>query len=100
MPAFILASYDIVDPVAYQAYLLGVIPLLQKHGAEVLVADPEGQALEGGSNRHHIVLKFESEEAAKAWYDDPEYQPVKKIRFAATENSSLVLTTQWAPPID
>jgi uncharacterized protein (DUF1330 family) len=39
MSAYIIASYDIADSETYSAYLPGVVPLLAKHGAEVLVAD-------------------------------------------------------------
>ena len=98
MPVFILAIYDIVDAEAYQHYITGVIPLLQKHGAEVLVADHDANALEGRAGSNYVVLKFESEAAALAWYNDPAYQPVKKVRLNTTANGRLVLTKQWAPP--
>ena len=41
MPVYILAIYDIVDAKAYEPYVPGVVPLLQKHGAEILVAEYE-----------------------------------------------------------
>ena len=50
----------------------GVIPLLQKHGVEILVADYEPKTLEGESRGVNVVLRFESEEAAMAWYHDPD----------------------------
>jgi uncharacterized protein (DUF1330 family) len=47
MSVYVIASYDIVDPKGYEGYVPGVMPLLQKHGAEVLAADYEAKALEG-----------------------------------------------------
>lgn len=47
MPTYFIASYDIHDEAGYQDYLAGVVPLLQKHGAEILVADYAPQTLEG-----------------------------------------------------
>ncbi len=32
MPAYVICSYDIADPKGYEAYVPGVMPLLQKHG--------------------------------------------------------------------
>ena len=46
MSVYLLVSYDIVDPEAYERYVSGVVPLLQKRGAEVLVADYDVKTLE------------------------------------------------------
>ncbi len=99
MAAYIIASYDIVDPEAYQAYVSGVVPLLQKHGAEVLVAERGAQPLEGQKRSVYVVLRFESEEAALGWYNDPAYKPLRAIRLGSSENGSLVLAKQFVPPV-
>ena len=97
MSAYIIASYDIEDPKGYEDYLPGVRPLLAKHGAEVLVADYDARALEGDRRSVYVVLRFPSEEAALAWYHDPDYGPVKKIRFASCNNENLVLAKPSTP---
>jgi len=97
MAAYIICSYDIVDPKGYQAYLPGVGPLLQKHGAEVLVADYDAKPLEGEKRGVYVVLRFESEEAALGWYNDPAYVTVRKIRLDSSRNGSMVLASQWVP---
>jgi uncharacterized protein (DUF1330 family) len=93
-----LASYDIVDPEAYEGYVPGVVPLLQKHGAEILAAEYDAQPLEGEKRSVYVVLRFQSEEAARGWYTDPAYEPVKKIRLDSCDNSNLVLARQFVPP--
>lgn len=98
MPAYVIVSYDIVDPEGYEGYVPGVLPLLQKHGAEILAADFGARVLEGDKRGVHVVLKFPSEEAALAWHGDPAYAPVKKIRLASCENNQVVLAKQWIPP--
>lgn len=98
MSAYFIANYNITDPETYKDYVPGVIPLLQKHGAEILVADYESKSLEGEGCAVNIVLRFESEEAAMNWYHDPAYEPVKKIRLDATGNGTAVLTKQFVPP--
>ena len=50
MSVYVTATYDIVDPDAYQGYVSGVLPLLQRHGALVLAADFGAQALEENSD--------------------------------------------------
>ena len=98
MAFYVIASYDIVDPEGYKGYVPGVMPLLAKHGAEVLVAEFDGQALEGPKRSVYVVLKFASEEAALGWYQDPAYESVKKIRLTSCNNNSLVLAREFVPP--
>ena len=98
MAAYIIASYDIVDPKGYEGYVPGVVLLLEKHGAEILAADFNAQLLEGEKRSVYVVLRFESEEAALGWYNDPAYEPVKKIRLGSCDNNNLVLVKQFVPP--
>lgn len=93
--AYIIVSYDIVDHEGYDGYVHGVVPLLQKHGAEVLVAEYEARPLEGDARSVYVVLRFASEEAALAWYNDPAYEPVRNIRFGSCANNHMVLARQY-----
>jgi uncharacterized protein (DUF1330 family) len=95
--AYIIAGYDIVDPEGYEGYVPGVVPLLQKHGAEILVAEYDAQPLEGEKRSVYVVLRFESEAAALGWYNDPAYEPVRKIRLGSS-NNNVVLANQFVPP--
>ncbi len=98
MSVYVIVSYDIADPKLFETYFPGVVPLLQKHGAEILVVDSEAKTLEGESRDVNVVVRFESEEAAMNWYNDPGYVPVKKIRIDSTENATLALAKQFVPP--
>ena len=73
------------------------MPLLQKRGAEVLVADYDAKTLEGQGRGANIVLKFESEEAAMQHYNSPEYGAVKQIRLDTTENGTVILAKGFVP---
>ncbi len=46
MAVYFIASYDIDDSEGYTAYVPGVVPLLQKHKAEILVADYDATTIE------------------------------------------------------
>jgi uncharacterized protein (DUF1330 family) len=96
--AYVIVSYDVTDPQAFEGYVPGVMPLLEKHGAEVVVADFEPQQLEGEKRGVRVVLKFESEEAARRWYEDPDYAPVRQIRHDACANNELTIVKPFAPP--
>ncbi|HUZ45885.1 MAG TPA: DUF1330 domain-containing protein [Terriglobia bacterium] len=98
MSVYLIASYDITDPKGYEGYAPGVVPLLLKHGAEILVADYAAEALEGRAAGVNVVVKFPSEEAARNWYNDPAYAPVKQIRLNSTQNGSIVMAKEFKMP--
>lgn len=98
MSVYVVATYDIVDPEGYEGYVPGVMPLVLKHGAEILVADYAAEALEGQASGVTVVLKFPSEEAARNWYNDPDYGPVKQIRLNSCKNGDVVLAKEFVMP--
>ena len=98
MSAYVLVSYDIANPKGYEGYVPGVVPLLKKHGAEILVADFDAQPLEGQKHSVYVVLRFDSEEAARRWHDDPDYAPLKKLRSDSCTNNNIVIAKPSSPP--
>jgi uncharacterized protein (DUF1330 family) len=98
MAAYVMVSYDVVDPEGFAGYVPGVMPLLAKHGAEVLVADMDARVMEGEKRSAYVLLRFASEEAAMGFYNDPDYAPVRKIRHDCTANGSFAITKPFAPP--
>ena len=100
MSAYIIATYSVSDPDGYEAYVPGVIPLLSKYECEILVADYESKTLEGNPPHVTVVLKFKDAETAQAWYDDPDYEPVKKIRLDNTSEGSMVLCQEFVMPAE
>src|SRR5665213_2860258 len=89
MPAYMIASFDVVDQEAYQAYVPGMMPILMKYEPEILVADYDAQSIEGECRQVNVVIKFPTDEALKAFYDDPDYRPYKELRLRTTANSTL-----------
>jgi uncharacterized protein (DUF1330 family) len=80
MSGYVVANYTITDREGYKAYLESAMPTLGAHGAEVLVADYQSEAREGSPGHVTIVLRFESKDEARSWYESVEYQAVKHHR--------------------
>ena len=97
MSGYLVANYKLTNPEAYQAYVPAVLPTLESHGAEVLVADYESETIEGAPHSVTIVVRFPSKEAARTWYQSPEYQAIVKLR---TDNSDgfVVFTEHFTTP--
>jgi uncharacterized protein (DUF1330 family) len=76
-----------------QRYGMPVIAHLQAVGAEVEVAAPQAELLEGKWDCNWtVVIKFPSKAAATEFYNSPGYTPLKELRInELTDGGSLVL---------
>ena len=97
MAGYFIANYKITNPEGYEAYVPAIMPTLNAHGAEVLVADYESESIEGDPASVTVVLRFSSKEAARAWYDSPEYQGSVHLRTDNTEGFA-VLADEFVMP--
>ena len=93
MKGYLIANLDIHDQPIFQRYREMVVPIIAKYGGRYIVRGGEVENLEGHlSFNRLIVLEFPSPEVARAFYEGPEYQPVKAIRFqSATSDVALVV---------
>ncbi len=98
MPVYLHGDIEITDPEAYEAYRRQVPALIAAHGGRYLVRGGAGELLEGeGPLRRQILLEFPSLAALRAFYDAPEYQPLKALRQRAS-NGRLVAVEGVSPP--
>ena len=97
MPGYVIANYTINDSEAFEKYPPMVGPTIDQYGGRVLVADQGVQSVEGGPRQVIVVLEFESAEAARRWYDSPEYASIKELRTSNTEGW-LAIAEGFVPP--
>ncbi|MEM7098214.1 MAG: DUF1330 domain-containing protein [Pseudomonadota bacterium] len=97
MAAYFIAQYVVNDVDGYREYQAGAGPTIQAHGAELVAFDVAAETIEGTApGPQTVILKFESTEAAKAWYNSDEYQAVVGKRLAATEGFAVISQTMNA----
>jgi len=99
MSAYLIANYKITNPEEYKPYVPAVMPTLEAHGVEVLVADNDTEVVEGTPSNVSVILRFPSKEAAYAWYNSPEYQAIIHHRKDNTKGF-VVFADQFSPPND
>ena len=81
MYAYLIVNIEVSDPTAYEEYKVGVPPILAKHGGEYIVRGGSWEAFEGDWRPSRLViLRFPNMRAIRAFLDDPDYQPLKKLR--------------------
>ena len=91
MAVYFIAQYVVNDPALYGEYSQGAGPTLAAHGAELVAFDVAAETMEGTPpGPQTVVIKFESAEKAKAWYNSKEYQAVVGKRLAATKGFAVL----------
>jgi uncharacterized protein (DUF1330 family) len=85
MPAYLHGEIEITDPEAYEEYRRQVPAMITAHGGRYLVRGGDAELLEGECPlRRQILLEFPSLAALRAFYEAPEYQPLKALRQRAS----------------
>ena len=91
MAAYFIAQYVVNDPKLYREYQATAGPTIQAGGGELVAFDVAAETIEGTPpGPQTVILKFESAEAAKAWYASPAYQAVVGKRLAATGGVAII----------
>ena len=82
-PAYLLVQGQVTDREGFKAYSAVLPPIYRRYGGEylALVPAPLVEVAEGNAENRSIVLaRFPSREAARAFWDSPEYAAAKKLR--------------------
>lgn len=100
-PCYMVANFHIHDAEKYRVYEKGFFPILKKHGGSFHTFDDASETLEGDDSRtgRIVIFQFPSEEAARAWWADPDYQALSEHRRAGTDMKFLQLV-HGLPPRD
>jgi len=91
MPVYFVAQYVVNDPGKYAEYQQGAGPTIAQYGGELVAFDVAAETMEGTApGPQTVIIRFESAEKAKAWYNSSEYQAVVGKRLAATSGFAVL----------
>jgi uncharacterized protein (DUF1330 family) len=91
MPAYVVVSVEVNDPVRYEDYKSMVPASIERYGGRFLVRGGKVHVREGSwSPKRFVILEFPTFAQAQAWYDSPEYAPAKALR-QATSSADLFI---------
>ena len=91
MAAFFVAQYEVKNPDLYREYQGGAGPTIAQYGGELVAFDVAAETMEGAApGPQTVIIKFESADAAKAWYNSDEYQAVVGKRLEATAGFAVL----------
>ena len=91
MAVLMLGQIDIHDRETYAGYEAGFMPILQRFGGRIVGLDDAPALLEGEWPFSRVVLiEFDSEEDARAWFESDEYQALAEKRKQAS-NAAIMM---------
>jgi len=85
MAAYVVINLDVTDPETFEKYRAVATPLVMNSGGKYLAVDLAPVDLDGKSRQALAIVEFESVEAAKHFYNSPEYQAIIDLRLSSTE---------------
>jgi uncharacterized protein (DUF1330 family) len=92
MSVYVIAQLNIHDRTTYAKYGAGFMEIFSKYGGKVLSVDEVPTVLEGEWDfMRTVLLEFESEESANAWYHSQEYQELAQHRYAASRANIVLI---------
>jgi uncharacterized protein (DUF1330 family) len=90
MTAYVIADMDVTDPARYEEYRKLTPGAIAAYGGKFVARGGEVVPLEGGwAPRRVVIIEFPSLDAAKTFWDSPEYRAARAVRKGAA-NARLI----------
>ena len=91
MPAYLIADIDVTDAAGFDEYKRRVPAVIAAHGGRYVARGGASQVLEGDWHpKRAVIIEFPSLAAFKAFWEAPDYQPLRELRERSA-NSNLVV---------
>ena len=92
MPAYVIADIDVHDPDGYEDYKQRSSGAAAAYGGRFVVRGGAVDVLEGERTPTRIVvLEFPDADAARRWWDSPEYREARAIRERTARTEMLLV---------
>jgi uncharacterized protein (DUF1330 family) len=91
MSAYLIIDITILNTEAMEEYEQNVLPLLARFGGRPIAYDNDALVLEGAWNNRLIIVEFPSKEAAKTFFNSPEYAPWKIARRRSSDGRAVAV---------
>jgi uncharacterized protein (DUF1330 family) len=92
MAAYVIADVEVTDRAGYAEYTQKVPATISSYGGRYLARGGATEVLEGvWQPKRCVILEFPSMVELKAWWESPEYRPLRELR-ERTAKSSLIAT--------
>ncbi len=90
MSAYVVVEIEVTEPTKYETYKQLAPASIRKYGGRYLVRGEPVETLEGKwYPKRFVILKFDSKQQAKAWWESPEYREAKLLRQSCARTEMI-----------
>jgi uncharacterized protein (DUF1330 family) len=82
-PAYFFAEIDVADPDTYKTYVERNTAVVNTYGGRFLVRGGKTTAMDGEPPKRIVIIAWENEDKAKAWYTSAAYKDIIPVRDKA-----------------
>jgi len=98
MAAYIIAEVEVSDPETYATYRTQTPGVIARYGGRFTVRGGAAEMLEGEREPARlVVIEFPDRDAARRFYDSPEYQAIIGLRQRAATSRVILVEGYEAP---
>jgi len=92
MAAYFIFSHRVLDAERLNKdYLPKAVDTLKAYDPDILVVDQDIEVVEGRTDDNRtVILKFNSREEAKRWYNSSEYQAIINLRLESVDGRAIL----------
>ncbi|MCA1415045.1 DUF1330 domain-containing protein [Bradyrhizobium sp. NBAIM20] len=91
MKAYLVLDLSVNDYAGFKTYIAEVPAFIAKHAGRYIVRGVEPTTIEGDwAPERLVIIEFADREKAQAFLDDPDIQPLFKLRQATTTSRLLL----------
>lgn len=89
---YVIGQIEVTDQAVYETYRAQVPAIVAQYGGEYLVRGGQQQGMEGVEPMGRtVVLRFPSYDQALAWYNSPEYTPLRELRQSGSHGNLVIV---------
>ena len=85
-----IGHITVKDPEAYERYKAANSVPIEKYGGHFKVRGDRFKCLAGQARERHVVIEFDSFDAALVCYNSPEYREAQKFQAASSGNDIII----------
>ena len=86
-----IVHITVEDAENYPDYMKAASAAVAAHGGQFLVRGGQYEVVEGTGRERHVIVEFDSFEAAKAAYFAEDYQAAAKLRQAYAQTDLIII---------
>jgi uncharacterized protein (DUF1330 family) len=89
--AYAMVEVDVTDPEIYAQYREQVPAVIAAYGGKYLIRGGATETVEGDwQPKRLVLLEFPTMERLRAFYDAPEYAPLKDLRLRSSRSTVVI----------